>query len=134
MSDLLTLAREHDLPPKWDGCLVVEWTHWEAQIPMFMCPPPQTRDCCPSCGSPEPSVSCRGMVAVSPEVTRQMFDAEEENRRRLGSLAHKRKNLALWRLHAFRCQDCRHDMVWDTHTGEWWDLDHTDYGPDGSHA
>jgi hypothetical protein len=132
VTDLLVLAREFDLPPKWDGLLVVKWTPWEAQTPAFICPPPKTRPCCPGCGSPEPSVVCRGMVALRPDLTREQWEYEEENRARLGKLAHKRKNVALWRLHAFRCQDCRLDSVCDTDTDEWWDLDHTDYGPEGS--
>lgn len=33
---------------------------------------------------------------------------------------------------AFRCVDCGHDVVHDRRTGEDWDLDETDYGPDGS--
>lgn len=133
MTDLLTLAREFDLPPRWDGLLVVQWTPWEARPDtVFICPPPKTRPCCPACGSPEPNVSCRGMVALSSLVTRERWEREEENRTRLGRLAHKRKPLALWRLYAYRCQDCRHDQVWDMLTGEWWNLDHTDYSDEGS--
>lgn len=35
---------------------------------------------------------------------------------------------------AFRCPDCLHDVVVDPHTDEWWDLDDSDYGPEGSTA
>lgn len=133
MTDLLVLAREFDLPPRWDGLLVVQWTPWEAEPgPVFLCPPPKTRASCPACASPHPSVHARGMVALRADLTRAQWEAEEVNRARLGKLAHKRKPVALWRLRAYRCQDCRHDQVWDTDTDEWWDLDHTDYGPEGS--
>jgi hypothetical protein len=132
--DLLVLAREFDLPPRWDGLLVVQWTPWEPQPHAFICPPSKARDCCPACASPEPRVHARGMVALRADLTRAQWEYEEENRARLRKLAHKRAQVALWRLYAFRCQDCRHDQVWDTDTDEWWDLDHTDYGTEGSTA
>ena len=61
-----------------------------------------------------------------------LLAADGENRERLRSLAHKRKSIALWRLYAFRCPDCRLDTVWDHDTDEWWTLDHTDYSDAGS--
>ena len=33
-------AREHDLPPRWDG-LLVEWGDWDDIGRMFICPPPK---------------------------------------------------------------------------------------------
>jgi hypothetical protein len=72
------------------------------------------------------------MVAKRPDLTREKWEAEEENRARLGWASSRRPALALWRLFAFRCQDCRHDQVLDLNTRELWDLDHTDYGPEGS--
>jgi hypothetical protein len=74
------------------------------------------------------------MVALRADLTRAQWEYEEENRARLRKLAHKRAQVALRRLDAIRCQDCRHDQVWDTDTDEWWDLDHTDYGTEGSTA
>lgn len=71
---------------------------------------------------------------MSPATTQDDIDADRENRRLLGAAAYRRKNLALWRLHAFRCTDCKHDVVWDRDTDEWWTLDHTDYGDEGSTA
>lgn len=44
MSDLLTMLREHDLPPRWDDRLVA-WRGWETQPPAFICPPPR-QECC----------------------------------------------------------------------------------------
>lgn len=41
---------------------------------------------------------------------------------------------ALRTLHASRCVGCGHDQVLDTETNELWDLDDSDYGPDGSVA
>lgn len=131
--DLLLGLREHDLPPLWDGRVVL-WRGWEDPEPghVFICPPPKQRHVCEGCGSLEPWVTNRGMVAVSPSLTREELLYEEENRARLGSLAHKRKPRALWRLHAYRCPDCKLDTVWDHDTDQWWTLDFTDYGPEGS--
>lgn len=128
--DLLTLAREHDLPPKWNGRAVL-WEGWRAQPPVFLCPPPKLI-CCEGCASLADPLANRGLVAVWQSFTHDDLRAEEANRERLGSLAHKRKPRALWRLRAYRCPDCKLDTVWDTFTDEWWTLDHTDYGPDGS--
>jgi len=134
VADLLTLAREFDLPPKWNG-LLVSWNGWEPQIPAFVCGPGarKQRDCCSACASPhEPAIN-RGYVATSPLTTPAMLRRNEEQRDRLPlGQRHKVPSLALFRLHAYRCQDCRHDVVWDHDTDEWWDLDHTDYGPEGS--
>lgn len=133
MTDLLTLAREHDLPPFWNGRAVL-WRGWEDPEPgvTFICPPPKERHVCEGCGSTQEWVVNRGEVAVWPSLTHDDLRRENENRQRLGSLAHKRKPRSLWRLRAYRCPDCHLDTVWDMDTDEWWVLDHTDYGPEGS--
>ena len=132
MSDLLTLAREFDLPPKWNDCLV-EWEGWKPQPVAHLCPPPRRRDCCSGCGSPELPVVNRGYAATSALVTPAMLRRNKAARDRLGpGSLHHVPSVVLLRLYAYRCQDCRHDVVWDIDTDEWWDLDHTDYGPEGS--
>jgi hypothetical protein len=124
------MTRRHDLPPRWDD-RIVTWRGWEVQIEAFICPPPRQR-CCEACGSLAKPVVNRGVVAVSPATTQAELDYDAENRRRLGRLAHKRPLIAFVRLHVFRCPDCKTDLVWDTDTDEWWTLDDTDYGDDGS--
>lgn len=111
MTDLLTLAREHDLPPKWDG-VVVRWRGWRTlpDARIFICPPPKEIDHCKNCGSIAQSRINYGH--------RTVFLAGKD--RDAGSLT------------AYRCPDCLHDLVEDETTGEWFDLDHTDYGPEGS--
>lgn len=136
--DLLSLLRKHDLPPMWDG-LAVLWNGWEyvppSTLTMFHS---RGRDVCEGCGMPdtERGFPCwsanRGLVAVSAVLTHDDLRYEEENRARLGHLAHKRRPRALWRLHAFRCHHCKLDTVWDVDTDEMWTLDHTDYGDEGS--
>lgn len=111
MSDLLTELREHDLPPSCDG-IAVEWLGWQI-LPthVFICgrgrPEP---DCCRACGSLTPSVINRGVRRVH--------------------LGGKDRVLAV--LMAYRCPDCRHDAVHEHGDDQWWDLDHTDYGDEGS--
>lgn len=135
MSDLTTL---HDLPPRWDGRVAL-WRGWEYQQPAFVCPPP-TPTVCERCGTPHghrgfPTQSVnRARVALSVTTTLVDIEAHDENRLRLGVLAHKRKPIALWRLHAFRCPSCKMDTIWDIDTDEWWNLDESDYGDDGSVA
>lgn len=132
--DLFVATREHDMPPRWDG-LAVRWTPWEPQLVGFICPPPKTRPCCSRCGSPHPPVVARGYIARSAVVTPEMLAANDAARDRLPfGQRHRVKPLALLRLHAFRCQDCRHDEVWDRDTDELFDLDPTDYGDEGSVA
>ncbi len=72
------------------------------------------------------------MVARRPSITQADLGYDAENRRRLGRLAYKRPLLAVMRLRAFRCPDCKRDEVWDIETDEWWDLDDSDYGDEGS--
>lgn len=120
MADLLTLVRENDLPPKWDGH-PVEWAGWQ-NSPVIVCTRVK-REPCPGCGSRAERVHNRGMVVVNlaqagaPRIGRARF--QEVTKRAL---------------YAFRCPDCLLDTVWDMWSDEWWDLDHTDYGPEGSNA
>ena len=138
MSDLLTLAREHDLPPKWDG-RAVWWAGWELQIEAFICGPRKTahRHVCEACGSQAtPSVN-RGHVARSAITTYDRWVERCEAWRRLPSGERHRlpKHPAgVIELYVERCPDCRTDVVWDQPNDEWWVLDHTDYGDDGSVA
>ena len=138
MSDLLTELRQHDLPPKWDG-RVVAWQGWEyAPSGVFICPPPKA-DVCEGCRKPttEKGFPCwstnRGFVADSFRLTLDDFAAENEKRDRLPFLAKGKLARHWWiELTAFRCHHCNLDSVWDWTTNEWWLLDHTDYGDDGS--
>lgn len=132
--DLLTMLREHDLPPFWDGLATV-WDGWETQIEAFICPPPK-QSCCSECGSLAKPVTNRGRVARPAFITHGRIQEHDEKRARLGAgNAHLAgKPVALVRLFVWRCPDCKQDVVWDWGTDEWWTLDHTDYGPEGSRA
>lgn len=120
MTDLLTLSRDHDLPPKWDGH-PVEWEGWRDSIDVFICPPPRDREPCEACGCIGKPVMNSGTVTVHwPDSVTAI------GRTRL------RERVSRSRLTVFRCTQCRHDTVLDHNTDQWWDLDYTDYGPDGS--
>lgn len=137
MSDLLTLAREHDLPPRWDG-RAVWWAGWELQIDAFVCGRGVPRvSVCEACGSQAKPSTNRGHVARSAITSLERWVERCEAWRRLpmGSRHMLPKQPAgVIELFAFRCPDCRTDVVWDEQRDEWWTLDHTDYGDDGSVA
>lgn len=112
MSDLLYLARDHDLPPRWDGHAVT-WTGWTEPPVVHMCgrgAAVLSRHVCVACGSVTPTVMNTGRYFV-----RSMRSGRINGRR----------------ITVFRCPDCRHDMVRD-YDRAWWDLDPSDYGDEGS--
>lgn len=131
MTDLLTMLREHDLPPRWDGLAVV-WDGWCRPAPAFICPP-HDNDRCEGCGSTASAVHNRGRVARVPAVTHDRIRQVDDARDRLPVREqHRVPAKALHRLVAFRCPDCHLDVVHDHDTDQTWTLDHTDYGHDGS--
>lgn len=107
MIDLLYLARDHDLPPNWDGHHI-EWKGWQT-IAMHICPPPK-REPCRVCASMEDSVCNFGII------------------RDLNRKTGRRRRYCLL---AMRCPDCRTDAVRDW-SDTWWDLGPEDYTSDGS--
>jgi hypothetical protein len=123
MTDLLSLMRENDLPPKWDGRAVL-WESWRDDSDMFVCPPPHERSVCPACGSVERRVRNRGLLAHRRSTTAETI----ANYVKVGMPG----KVAYWSLFAYRCTDCKHDQVWDMRRDELWDLDPSDYADDGS--
>lgn len=136
--DLLTMLREHDLPPRWDG-RAVWWEGWRPEpAQFFLCGRGAASlrvHVCEACGSQASPSMNRGHVARVPATTVERWTERCEAWARLpvGSrhLLPKHPSGVI-ELHAFRCPDCRTDTVWDQPDDTWWVLDHTDYGPDGS--
>lgn len=129
----LPTDRRHDLPRFWDGLAVV-WDGWQDSEPgpMFLCPPSLRRDPCPACGSLAARLLNRGRVAMSALVTHELIARRDAERDRLPlDVQHRRPGVALYRLHAYRCVDCRHDQVLEG-LDTWWDLDESDYTDEGS--
>lgn len=120
--DLFAHAREHDLPPKWDGH-PVEWEGWRHLDSPIICPPPKDLGTCARCGSLTPLLHNVGMRRI----------AYDDNVIRVG-VARQLPRETKAALTALRCPDCLHDTVVDLWLGEVWDLDPTDYGDQGSNA
>jgi len=99
----LTLVHSRaDLPPLWDGAPVT-WGPWkDAPVTTWRFHASVAERACTSCG---------------------LIDGREKVN--LGVVD------GLWRLLAYRCE-CGHDVVFNHETGEAWDLDPSDYGPEGS--
>jgi hypothetical protein len=96
--------REHDLPPRWDGHAIT-WRGWRQLETSMRFHLPLSELACRRCGLLEEQLVNRGR-----------FDDVD------GDLREP--------LTAFRCPGCQHDQV--LAGDELWDLDETDYGPDGS--
>lgn len=111
MTGTLRIAA-YQLPARWDG-RDVEWRAWTSTEGIVMCPPPPRQPCeqCRSTAAPWMNTGI-----VRPPAT--------------PGVVNLRPSLAL--LSAFRCPDCLLDTVWDRDTDEWWTLDASDYGPEGS--
>lgn len=135
MPDLLTGLREHDLPPFWDG-FAVDWAHWrtvptEQAERVFLCPPPRDPASCSACGVIDAGFQfALGQMATRKHISHDDI-AEHERRQAAGEISYD-VNVALPIFEVYRCLHCSHDTVYDRQRSEWWDLDHTDYGPEGS--
>ena len=100
----------HDLPPQWDGERI-EWGPWTdrtSSIRFHGLP-----DECDRCGLDPGEKYADGFRRI-----------------KAGRMLGKKAVFLL----AHRCQHCGHDTVTESMTNEAWDLDDTDYGPNGSHA
>lgn len=100
----------HPLPAAWDG-REVKWSRWDSTDRIIICPPPKSRCDCGSTRAPFIAVGLRAADAGPGRFARRH---------------------ALRDLHACRCPDCGQVDVWDMDSDEWWTLDESDYGPEGS--
>lgn len=127
---LRLLPVRRDLPALWDG-RGVEWKGWTSGVTTARFHDLKPR-CCERCASRGEESLNLGVVAPLPGAT---FDVHIA--RRLPSGREYLRTVAkdAWpivQLVAFRCPDCRLDTVWDKETDEWWTLDESDYGDEGS--
>ncbi|UYP17750.1 hypothetical protein OED52_13820 [Rhodococcus sp. Z13] len=102
-------AEQRRLPVAWDGHPV---TWGEFTPDPFMC-----RTEADGTSEPLPPAMCWHCGVRADRVT-----------------AEGRVDIPHWpyRLVLRRCTRCGHDHVWNPQTGQEWDLDEGDYGPDGS--
>ncbi|WP_157662861.1 hypothetical protein [Prescottella equi] len=101
-------ATDRCLPVAWDGH-PVEWGPFSSTV--FICrveadgTSTAVLDMCWNCGVHADRVQCEGRVDIP------HFE---------------------YVLHLYRCTRCGHDQVQNPRTRDLWDLDESDYGPDGS--
>lgn len=124
--ELVPKLLERDLPVSWDGAPVI----WGPPVPVgsvFICPPPKPLPC-PGCKRfhLRGADSRIGYVSETLE-PREVFNAGTGRGRKypMGAVRHPKLVLT-------RCLDCGHDQVYDLDAEELWDLDESDYGPEGS--
>lgn len=122
----------HDLPPSWDG-QPVEWDEMsdDDHRSTIILHAPAAALACHKCGSvDEPRISWGKRPPESPT-----FSTTRTKTTRTGRKYEVPCEVEAWAVRdliAARCRHCLHDVVTDTRTGESWDLDASDYGPEGS--
>ncbi|QDG87138.1 hypothetical protein [Pseudarthrobacter sp. NIBRBAC000502770] len=127
----LRLARSrHDLPLLWDGVPVTwdAWSDYRSTLPLHV---PADKMACHECGAVDESLIAWG-IRPPAEST---FTTTTTKTTRSGHKYEAQVEVPAYPVHdiyAARCRHCGHDVVTDTRTNETWDLDETDYGPEGS--
>jgi hypothetical protein len=127
----LPLHRIRPLPPKWDG-VPVEWTAWRLDRTTIAYHAPADQLVCGKCGTVDESMHAMGK-RLPPEG--EMVRSTETRKLKSGRTYEREVWVPAWPVYdlfASRCRHCGHDAVTDQRTGDAWDLDESDYGPDGS--
>lgn len=136
MPDQLTIETPRPLPALWDGRRV-DWSPLQLEPPIFACDRSKRKNgllipICDACGHLGPKLRATGLRQPALGAT---VEGEYLRTHRNGHPVHAIDPAPAYRdLHATRCPSCAHDQVYDTATHELWDLDDTDYGPEGSTA
>jgi len=134
---LVPTVADRPLPALWDGRRVV-WDELTDQLPttldLHLTKAQRAEAACTGCGTPD-SDALMSVGTVHPLPGDLMESSVPRKSKRTGRTLHVPTMVAahpLRRLHLTRCKTCGLDVVWDTQTDEWWDLDASDYGPEGS--
>lgn len=140
MNPLREVPKLHQLPPKWDG-RDVDWRGWEVirTSAEYGGRRHGQQEACEGCGSLGKHASNIGVLhPLTGETQLQpVFKrTKPKGNGRPGTLYQAGEQevpvKATVQLFAFRCPDCGLDTVWDMRTDEWWLLEESDYGADGS--
>ena len=115
----------HDLPPRWDGRAVI-WSPWVLADDGSLAFHSALADlACQQCGSlARQHWRSVGLVSHLATTTHEQLHVAVATST-AGRCGERRLSVR-------RCLDCGHDQVLDLTSDELWDLDATDYGPDGS--
>jgi hypothetical protein len=134
--ELVEPLEERPLPVKWDG-RDVTWDEFTLELmtsmEFHMTAAQRRKAVCAKCGTPDRErVHSTGTVHPLPGET--MEGTVRRRSKRTGKMLHVPTMVPAWPLRtlvAWRCV-CGLDTVWDMDKEEWWELDESDYGPDGS--
>ncbi|AXH44440.1 hypothetical protein PP353_gp64 [Arthrobacter phage Kumotta] len=122
----------HDLPPFWDG-EPVTWDEWSDVRTSLALHIPAHEMACDKCGAIDENLIVWGIrPPEAPTIMTTKTKTLPSGRKyetQVEVKAHPLRDI-----YASRCRHCGHDVVTDTRTDERWDLDETDYGPEGSTA
>lgn len=130
------LDLDRPLPVAWDG-RPLTWGPWSVSPLVFICDRSKRKHglshpSCSACGSIRPALTA---VALRSPIAGDVEPGEYLRRHRTGRPVYAQEPMPAYRdLHVARCRDCGHDSVVDLRSGEVWDLDPSDYGPEGSVA
>lgn len=129
---LKLLPARPDLPPLWDG-IPVEWSEWsQARSTLILHVPPESM-ACDQCGVVDESMVNWGK---RPPETPTFTGTRTKTTKKSGRKYDVVCEVPAWDIrdiYAARCRHCGHDQVTDLRTDEVWDLDESDYAPEGSY-
>lgn len=135
MAQHVTIKLVHarlDLPPLWDG-VPVQWSEWSTGHSTLAYHIPADQLACSECGAiEEPSISFGMRPPETPTFTSTRTKTTKKSGRKYDVVC----EVPAWGMrdiYAARCRHCGHDRVTDLRTDEVWDLDASDYAPEGSY-
>lgn len=120
-----------DLPPFWDG-VPVTWDAWSDVRSTLILHVPAEAMACDQCGAVDENLIAWGLRPPA-EAT---YMTTKVKTLKSGRKYDRQVEVEAWPvrdIYAARCRHCGHDRVTDTRTDEVWDLDETDYVPEGSY-
>lgn len=120
-----------DLPPFWDG-VPVTWDEWSDVRSTLILHAPADMMACEQCGAVDENLIAWGLRPPA-EATVTTWRTKATKSGHKYGVPHEVEARPVRDIYAARCRHCGHDRVTDTRTDEVWDLDETDYTPEGSY-
>lgn len=132
MSRLTLVHSRHDLPPFWDG-VPVTWAPWSDHRSTLTLHVPADQMACDKCGAVDESLISWGTRPAPKGETITINQTKKTRSGRKYAVAAEVPSWPIADIYAARCRHCGQDFVTDTRTDERWDLDESDYTPQGSY-